>query len=353
MSLYPVFAQSRKSQVDDSGGAIPYKLEWRRHFQSQAGMSPAGAADDGGTLWLITHAGPGKPEKYVTRIDPEGNLTGTYDPHVPLRLTEWVSYLSPAASGRSSGLLASLTSGGHEQTFEGAFFLPLGPDGPGAPRRVAGPGPQFPNLIGAGSDEFIAAGDQEPLTLLKLDSKGDVLWRRSFSRRLALPTVAVGADRKILVGSQGGSYLQLQLLDESGRALVSKQIAARQGTVVADPGGGWTLLLSKGIGGKDNRVYLTVLDPMLRRVSQVETPLRGRGGRTYQMISTPHGHLIIGESPDERTQIIAEFDRSERLVWRQEILADFTPLLVPLRTGFYVVRDISEGEGMDVEKYSY
>ena len=92
---------------------------------------------------------------------------------------------------------------------------------------------------------------------------------------------------------------------------------------------------------------------MLRHISQVETPLRGRGGRTYQLISTPHGHLIIGESPDERKQIIAEFDRSETLMWQREISAHFTPLLVPFRGGFYVVKDISEGEGMDVEKYLY
>ena len=102
----------------------------------------------------------------VLGIDSGGQLTANYDPQVPLKPTEWVDYLSPAASGRSIGLLASLVSGGQQQTFEGAFFVPVRPDGLGAPRRVAGRGPRFPTLIGTGSEEFIAAGDQEPLTLL-------------------------------------------------------------------------------------------------------------------------------------------------------------------------------------------
>jgi hypothetical protein len=92
---------------------------------------------------------------------------------------------------------------------------------------------------------------------------------------------------------------------------------------------------------------------MLHQLSEVETPLRGRGGRTYQLISTPHGHLIIGESPDDRRQIIAEFSSSGKLVWQQATSASFTPLLVPFRFGFYVVKDVSGGEGMDVEKYLF
>ena len=243
LSFYPVPAQVRGAtpqspslaspQLKRSEGAIPHKLEWRRRFQSQAVLLPVGAADESGALWLITHAGLGKPKEYVTRIDPEGNVTGNYEPQVPLNVAEWVSDLSPATSGHRAGLLASLASGGQQQTFEGAFFLPLGPNGVGAPRRVAGRGPQFPTLVGAGDGEFIAAGDQEPLTLLKLDSEGTVIWRRSFSRKLVLPAIAVSADRKILVVSQGGRYLQLQLLDAAGHLLVSKQIAAEQGLTAA------------------------------------------------------------------------------------------------------------------------
>ena len=105
MPFHPALAQARKAtpqspplssaQVERGEGATPHRLEWRRHFQSQSGLSPVGVADDGGTLWLITHAGPGKPKEYVTRIDPEGNVTGNYDPQVPLNLAEWVSYHLP------------------------------------------------------------------------------------------------------------------------------------------------------------------------------------------------------------------------------------------------------------------
>src|SRR5579871_261934 len=114
-----------------------YRLEWKRHFQFQSGLVPVGSADDAGTLWLITHAGPGKPEKFLIRIEPNGQFFGKYDPTMPLKPIEWVSYLSPATSGQSVGLLASIASGGQQQTFEGAFFIPIRADGLGAARRIA------------------------------------------------------------------------------------------------------------------------------------------------------------------------------------------------------------------------
>ena len=57
--------------------------------------------------------------------------------------------------------------------FEGAFFMSVGPEGPGAPARIAECGPQFLTMIGAGSGEFIAAGDQRPLTLLSYAGIGE------------------------------------------------------------------------------------------------------------------------------------------------------------------------------------
>jgi hypothetical protein len=338
--------------AEGSASASSYKLEWRRHFYLQCGTIPAGSADEDGELWLITR---GRLITWgtITRIDSEGRLIGTFDPRFPLKPIEWVDYLSPAASGRSIGLLASLVSGGQQQIFEGAFFVPVGRDALGAPRRIAGRGPQFPTLVGAGSGQFIAAGDQEPLTLIKLDSAGSVLWRRSFSSKLVLPTVAVGADRKILVVSQAGGYLQLHLLNQSGRLLASRRIPAAQGTVVADAGGGWSILTSKDYNDNENRVYLTALDPMIRRLSQVETPLRARGGRTYQLIATPRGHLIIGEGSSVERCTIAELDLSGRLLWQQAIRGPFTPLLAPFPSGFYIVRNVWKGKGIDIEKYLY
>jgi len=185
-------------------GASSYRLEWRRHYQPQIGLVPVGTSDERGALWLITRDGPGPLQDSLTKINPDGQLAGKYDPQLPLKLIEWVGYWSPATSGHSEGLLASLVSGGQRQTFEGAFFIPVRADGLGIARRVADRGPQFPTLVGAGPDQFIAAGDQEPLTLLKLDANGVVLWRRSFSRNLVLPTVAVGTNGNTFVVSQGG-----------------------------------------------------------------------------------------------------------------------------------------------------
>jgi hypothetical protein len=121
------------------------------------------------------------------------------------------------------------------------------------------------------------------------------------------------------------------------------------------------LLFSTRYGGEDNTVFLLTLDQTLHQLSQVETPLVGRSGRNYQLISSPHGHLVIGESPDpkprqlvfNRTNRLAEFDRSGSLLWQQSISALVPPLLVPFRSGFYLVRELFDVKGMDIEKYVY
>jgi hypothetical protein len=185
-----------------------------------------------------------------------------------------------------------------------------------------------------------------------------VLWRRSFSRTLVLPKVSIGTSGSIFVVSQGGSYLLVQMLDSTGRVLRSKRISAKQGTVVSDSEGGCSLLVSTGFNGKDNRVYLLTFDKNLNQLNRSETPLVGWGGRTYQLISTPHGHLVVGESPkrnpqNETPQVIAEFDRSGTLIWQQATSSLATPLLAPFASGFYLVRDDPEGSGIDIEKYLY
>ena len=340
--------------ISDQAAAIPvtssYKLEWKRHFDIQVGIT-GGVSDEVNALWLVPQAGPGA----LIKIGADGQLAGTYYVHLPLRADEWIESLCPAVTGHNVGLLASLVSGGRLQTFEGAFFIPVGSDGLGVPKRVAGQGPQYLTMVGTEADQFIAAGDQEPLTLLKLDRTGTVLWRRSFSRKLVLPTLDVGPNGGMFMLSQseGGDYVLLQSIDQSGNILASKRISAAQGTVKADREGGCSVLLSKSFHGKDNRVYLATFDRTLRQLREVETPLYGRGGCNYQLILTPTGHLLIGESFELGRQVIAEYHSSGTLRWQQEISSEFTPLLVPSRTGFYVVRNRLSAKSFDVERYSW
>jgi hypothetical protein len=339
----------------DSGLAAvsAYKLEWKKKFPFQVSLVPEASADDAGTLWLITSVGHGNPYESLTRIEPDGRVSGTYDPMIAIKPIEDLGHLTLATSGQNVGLLANITSGGRVQTVEGAFFLSMGREGLNPAKRIAGKGPQFLVLAGNGKGQFIAAGDQEPLTLLKLDAIGNRLWRRSFSKELVLPDVAVGANGNTFVLSEGDSSILIQVLAETGRLVKSKQIVAHQGTVVADGDGGCTILFSKGDGGKENRVYLSSLDPKMRASKEIETPLRGWSGRTYQLISTPRGHLAIGESAEEKQQIMVEFDKLGRELWQQEIVGYRSPDLVPFKSGFYLVWDGVGREGVEVEKYVY
>ncbi|GEM_PF-6391691 len=327
-----------------------YRFEWKRHFDLRIGIVPVGVADDSGTLWLMARSAPLKRD--LIKIDSKGELVGRYETSVPLRSDEFISDLSPAASGDSVGLLASLASGGRAQTFEGAYFVPVQASGLGTPVRIAGRGPQFPDLIGTGQGQFITAGDQEPLTLIKLDATGHVIWKRSFSRRLVLPAVNVTANGEVLVLSQGGNFVQLQVLDPAGKVLRSKRISGRQGTIAADRIGYCSILFSERIGGTDNHVKLLTLDPELRQIHQAETPIRGIGGRTYQLVSTPGGHLVIGQGPNQNQNTVADFDSMGRLRWQRVLQGGTVPLLVAFPSGVYVVHDASGG-GTEVEKYLY
>ena len=120
-----------------------YTLEWRRHYPLLMNSVPEGAADDSGALWLITRSSPGKPEE-LTKIDPDGQLSASFEPRVPVRPMDRVDYMTPAASGG-------------DITDEGAFFIPMGQGGPNNPVRIANGGPQFPTMISAGADDFIVA----------------------------------------------------------------------------------------------------------------------------------------------------------------------------------------------------
>jgi hypothetical protein len=334
--------------------AHPYRLEWKHNFAFLA-FDAEGTSSEDGTLWLIVRPSPGKPEE-LTRISPDGNVTGTFAPAVPLNPIQWVDYLSPATSGNRTGLLVNVVSGRKNQTQEGAFFLPVGSNGLGPPIQIAPrEGPQFPHLIGDGTGQFIAIGDQSPITLMKLGATGNQIWRRSFTSKFVLPDAAVSAKGEIFVLSEGGGHVLLQLLDQTGRVLRSKGLAAKQGTVVANEDGGCTVLLSKKYGGRDNRVYLVRLSQTLGEQSEIETPLVGWGGREYQLISSPRGHLAVGPGTGQEQQILVEFDKSGKLLWQRAISSPFTPRLIPFHSGFYLVKavPVTEGGGTIVEKYVF
>lgn len=338
---------------------IPYRSEWKRHFSLQTDLVPEGVSDDTGTLWLKVHY-PHTFKDFLVRIDASGTLVDTIRPQFPLRPIERVAYLSPAVSAGQVGLLASLASGGKDETFEGALFAPISANGLGAPVRVAGRGPQFPTLVGTGDGRFIAAGDQEPLTIIKLDGSGTILWKRSFSRHLVLPTVSVGDAGTIFVLSQAGHGLVLQVLNADGQLVKSRRIAAAQGTVLSDPSGGCTLLCSRQCNGAENVVYLIRLDAELQQIAEVKTPLVGLGGRDYVLHRSPHGYLVIGRCCIDRDRrwvspsMVAEFDDSGKLLWQHLLRSTGSPLLVPFRAGFYLVQDAAtNGEGIDIERYLY
>jgi hypothetical protein len=363
LSAILVFSQEARekprasSQIINNAGS--YHMQWRRHFQIQTGLVPAGAADDIGNLWLITHAGPGKPHPFVTKINPNGLVADKLDPVLPLTAAQRIASLTLGVSGNKLGLLASVVSGGREQNLEGAYFVPIVEGAFGRPIFIKQFGAEYPVLIGVEECQFLAASDQSPIALVKLDVSGNEIWRRALSRQLALPTVSLGSAGSSFVLSQGKNFLSLQKIEASGRTSKTQRISSRSGFVVADRDGGCSVLFSPGYDGKTNEVSLATFDENLHQMIRVRTPLIGWGGRTYQIIVSMRGHVIIGEGPTPNpqkvapTNIIAEMDKEGKLLWQQNIESIVPPLLVPFQSGFYLVRERFEGEGFDVEKYAF
>ena len=134
----------------------------------------------------------------------------------------------------------------------------------------------------------------------------------------------------------------------------SKRIAALQGDVQGDPEGGCSLLVSKGVGGKDNQVYFLTINRRIHELNQIKTPFVGWGGRSYQLFLSLHGHLAIGKAAEQhypglRTMIVAEFDKSGRLIWQRDLSSLGRPMLVPFHSGYYLIAPLLGG--MDVWKY--
>jgi hypothetical protein len=315
----------------------------------------AAVSDSDGGLWIVTEE-PHEFKGFLTRISPDGQQVRGYVPAISLKQGITIDWLTPAAGAGKIAVLANTSSWrGRDITFEGAFFLAAQSDGLGSPTRLAGRGPQFTIMVGTSSGDFIAAGDQDPLTILRLDSAGKVKWRRVLSAKLVLPVPAEGDAGEIFVLSQARSSVLLQVLDVSGRVLRFTSLPGRQGTIVADSGGGCTVLLSTGSARPGERVQMVTLDRELRQLRKAPTPMGAMGGRTYQLVSTPRGHLFAGESPVQKTgaeKVLGEFDHSGEIIWQLSTEAS-SVYLAPSRDGFYLVEESSRGQGIDVEKYVY
>ena len=138
----------------------------------------------------------------------------------------------------------------------------------------------------------------------------------------------------------------------------SRPVLGAQGTVLAEPDGGCTLLCSAAFDKKD--VYLIRMDRQLRQVGKFITPLNGLFGRDYDIYRGPRGYLIVGASTDgdaqgsKRRNIVAELNGEGEVLWQKILPSEWNALLAPFHSGFYIVQD-SPGfnEGTDIEKFRY
>jgi hypothetical protein len=185
------------------------ETEWTQTFRTShpCGFSAIGTVDEHDNLWLVCpKVNGGSVIGSLLQIDSAGKMR--LERELPLTLPATANGLTMdiqmASSGPTIGVLVSTTLWeGRSASFEGADFMRLRSGELMTPVRISAPGPQFIELVPYGDGEYLAGGDQEPLTLIRLRSDGTVVWRREISRKLVLPQLAAGPNGDILCGFTG------------------------------------------------------------------------------------------------------------------------------------------------------
>ncbi len=325
----------------------PYTAAWQHTFATpHPCVVLIGAADSENVLWLFSEWFPRRLARIYSlgRIDPSGKLLNSHEMHFPglPDLPDHSGSFSIAANGTRVGLLVTdvKLESGPSVSFEGAFFIRLDTSPAGAPEVVSGPGPQFLSLTAGPDGSFLAVGDQEPLTLVKIGLDGKPTWRRSFSARYVLPETAVASNGDIYVVAQDSVHhdLLLMRLDRNARLLRRVHLPAKQATVAASADG-CVLMYSAGYNGPANHVFLGAYDQRLQPIWTKPTPFTGYGGRTYELIGVRGGYVAAGEADKMFSFQLVSFDRLGNTIGREQPFDTVEPpLLIPTQSGFYIVR---------------
>jgi hypothetical protein len=332
------------------------RTEWTREFATPhpCGFSPRGVVDDKDDLWLVCEGIAGRESLgSLLRVDHTGNLLAqaALGVTLPESATGEITNVELAFNRGQIGVLLNLTrSEGRVEYFEGAFFLTLHNDALSVPSRISGPGPQFLELLPYVDRDYLAAGDQEPLTLVRFHADGAIAWRRVLSRKLALPQLAAAVNGDIYVVSQGGSRLAVHRFNSQGVILGTGSIIAKQGSV--EVASNENIVVIYSVGGVSNRVYITSLDKSLRRLWTASTPLLGKGGRTYQIMAHSDGLVGIGDAEANGMATLIGLDNSGTIIWRDSVRTRISPpRLLRTQAGFYMIS--TNLKGFEVTKQAF
>jgi hypothetical protein len=206
--------------------------------------------------------------------------------------------------------------------FDGAAFSRIDNGKVGSPKKVAGPGPEYKGFLSLSDENFLVMGDQRPLVILRIDSQGDLTWRRTFPPSWVLPSGAALEDGAACIASPGygAALLHIVRLDSHGNVQHRAEIPARRALATAGPNGGCAILYDRGSLKhgifNHSEFFLTALDGVFNRQWTVPVKFDSPLGGVFYLMAVSDGYIVVAEAGKVLGALfMAKYDFSGHLLW--------------------------------------
>ena len=323
---------------------------WKQEIKGvTASVSDQATTDSSGDLWFISDS-LFDADPRLLHVDASGRTVSVdrLPDAIHPRFPEVSSFALATSTQGNLGVLVNHSHVIGKSIYnDGADFVVLDRTKWGAPVKVAGSGPEYRALLALSGNHFLALGDQEPMTLLRLDAAGKVEWRRRFPSSWDLDT---GASLKngaacVLSSGYGVPWMHLVKLDDTGHMRSQIKFQGWNGVVSADSSDSCVALYSTG-NLKQNRIrfHLASFDSSLKQNWTTAMPVDSPWGGSFYLASLKDGWVVMTDSDAKSgTVLIAKYDLSGSVVWSLPDVAIPSPsLVVGAGDSFYLVYQETE-----------
>jgi hypothetical protein len=302
--------------------AQPLKLSGRTVWSHywDGGFPTSATVDSKGALWITTAY---QGDYRLLSFTPDGRRRSDIDlrpatptPIPPATGGDWV--LAALPSGVVGALIPYKHFEGRYVFSDGAMFATLNANGvPGPARRVAISGPRVAKLVALDDGNFLALGDQGPLTVIKISPTGEVVWQRTFSDNWVLPSAAAlpAGGVCIVAPETERRVLQVLWLDKLGKIIHTAQLKGTRGSAAAHEGS-CVILSAAERPDYHTNLSLTSFDAAFRTQWTFQLPQHPRSGGRLLLVALQNGYL--GHIVDNPSGVLVRIASSGRILWSLE-----------------------------------
>jgi len=296
-------------------------IVWERDFDAPTSTLGSAVVDSAGVLWSVSGF---TALPVLTRVSPQGKLIGETDCNSgkPSPPSEFGDYRLALSSKGAMEILVSYSRWiGRTVYFDGAKVAAIHSDGTcGEFKPIVGPGAQYLDFSALSNGGFLAAGDQAPFTLIRIDPSGRVAWRRTFSEWWVGPSAAALNGGSVCVAAVVETrpsqpwHEHLMIVAPSGAVIHQRNLAGIAGTqMLPGPNGNCLALSSPNLPHSPGRLTLSSFGGDLSLLWSAPVPVEFTYGGGFMMVSTTKGPVAAARGT--RGLFVAAFDFTGKLRW--------------------------------------